>query len=148
MQTEPHAAPHRLEPLPLALPRRRPVAVPYATLREAGACYPRASAVQALRVDEMPAADIRERQVRQVHIVSAPGRAVVGWPAARALAEENQLEAEPIALNGPHVAGVVPPLGLEIGMFEMIARKLVAITGQRFTIGGVRGRQQTRQKGE
>ncbi len=48
-----------------------------------------------------------------------------------ALAEEDQLEAEPFTRAVGHIAGVIPPFGAEVFMFEMIAGKLVLIAGQR-----------------
>ena len=48
-------------------------------------------------------------------------------PAALALAEEDELEAVAVAVGGVNVAGVIPPLGAEAGMIEVVARKLVAV---------------------
>ena len=39
-----------------------------------------------------------------------------------------------MAVGGVHIAGVIPPLGAEIGVLEVVARKLVVISGQRLPV--------------
>src|SRR5581483_8022609 len=39
-----------------------------------------------------------------------------------------------VAISGLEVAGVVPPFGSVLGMVEVVARKFVAIAGQRLLI--------------
>ena len=47
------------------------------------------------------------------------------------MAEEGKLKTEATAVCGVQISGVVPPFGLEIGMIEVIAGKLVTIARQR-----------------
>ena len=53
-----------------------------------------------------------------------------------ALPEEHQFEAVAMAVGRVHVARVIPPLGAEIGMLEMVARELVAVAGKRLPVLG------------
>ena len=48
---------------------------------------------------------------------------------ANGVSEESQLEAESAALPGVQIASVVPPLRLEVGMAEVVARELVVVAG-------------------
>ena len=98
--------------------------------------------VEALVVAEALAIDIGQRQVRQVQIVDAPHGRVGGVALVLALAEEDQFEAVAVTVTGVDVARVIPPLGAEIGVLEVVARKLVAVAGQRLTVRGRRGEQQ------
>ena len=62
-----------------------------------------------------------------------------GGLAVLALAEEDQLEAVTMAVAGADVAGVIPPLGAILRVIEMVARKLVRVTGQRDFVVEYRG---------
>ena len=79
---------------------------------------------------EPPAIDVAQRQMRHPDIANVPHRRLLR-AAIHALAEEGQLEAEAPAFSRVQIAGVVPPLGLKIGMIEVIARKFVVIAGKR-----------------
>src|SRR5580765_5930438 len=67
----------------------------------------------------------------QVAHIPRPGRFGV---AINALPEESQFKTESMAVRRLDVAGVVPPFRLEVRMIEMIARKVVAITGKSSSI--------------
>src|SRR5581483_5032168 len=133
LETEADALRHRHTRLPLAIPRGRPIAVPHPLRGETRARDARPGAIQPLLVQEALAVDIGQCDVGEIHIVGAPRGPIVRGSAPFALTEENQLETEAFALRRAYVAGVVPPLGAEVGMFEMIARELVAIAGQSIT---------------
>ena len=62
--------------------------------------------------------------MRQIEIANIPDGWLSAGIAIDALAEKRQLEAEAMAVGGLEIAGVIPPLGLEIGMIEMIAREI------------------------
>jgi len=51
-----------------------------------------------------------------------------------AFTEKNQLEAEPFAVPGRHIARVIPPFGAKIWMLEVIPGKLVQIARQGLAI--------------
>ncbi len=54
------------------------------------------------------------------------------WPCrGRRQAKESQLETEAMAVGGFEVSGVVPPFRPEVGMVEVIAGELVAVSRQR-----------------
>jgi len=88
--------------------------------------------------------DIGEREVRQVEIVHPPNRRI-GFVPALSLAGEDEFEAVALPVSSVHVARVVPPFGTEIGMFEVIARKVEMVSGQRLPIDG-RHREEEDQK--
>ena len=73
---------------------------------------------------------IGQRQVRQVQVVDAPDGSVGGVALAFALTEEDQFEAVAVTVPGMDVARVIPPLRAEVGMLEVVARELVAVTEQ------------------
>ena len=74
---------------------------------------------------------IGQRQVSQVQVVDAPDGSVGGVALAFALTEEDQFEAVAVTVPGMDVARVIlPPLRAEVGMLEVVARELVAVTGQ------------------
>src|SRR5664280_2325661 len=101
--------------------------------------------VEAPVVAEAPAIDIGQRQVRQIQVVDAPDGRVGGVSHALALAEEDQLEAVAVTVPRVHVAGVIPPFAAEIGVLEVVARKLVAVAGQRLPVLGRRGEKEQQQ---
>src|ERR1700680_124003 len=74
--------------------------------------------------------------MRQVEIVHAPGRRVVTGSAALALPEKDHFKTVAMAVAGAEVAGVIPPLGAEFRMIEVIAGKLVTVTGEGLLIFG------------
>ena len=121
---------------PKRLPRfgqlHLPVAVPDRPCALIDARNAGAGAVDALFVIEAPAAEIAQGKMRHVQIVNVPLRLV--RIACNRLAEEGQFETETMPVGGPEIAGVVPPLGLIVGMIEVIARKLVMIPGQRESV--------------
>ena len=47
------------------------------------------------------------------------------------MAEEDQFEAEPFAPLVHHIARVIPPFSAEVFVLEMVAWKLVMVSGQR-----------------
>src|ERR1700689_2527862 len=56
--------------------------------------------------------------------------------AVDAYAEESQFESETPAFGGFEIAGVIPPLGLKIGMVEVVAGELIVVAGEGDPIGG------------
>ena len=65
----------------------------------------------------------------QVQVVYPPDRPIVRvGTSSLALAEEHQLETVAPVLSALDVAGVVPPLGPEIRMIEVVARKFEAVS--------------------
>ena len=105
----------------------------------------RTRTVEALVIPEALAIDIGQRQVRQIQIVDAPDGRVGGVALVLALAEEDQFEAVAVTVPGVDVARVIPPLGAEIGVLEVVARKLVAVAGQRLPVLRRRGEEQQQQ---
>jgi len=71
--------------------------------------------------------NIRKSQVRQVNLIGAPCAGLAGRRFG-SLAKEGKFKTETVMIRSLHVPRVVPPLGLKIGMVEMIARKLVTIS--------------------
>ena len=75
--------------------------------------------------------DIRDREMRELKIADdearQPGLAFGGW--TNALAKEGQLIAEPAPGGIGQIAGEIPPLGLELRMRVMIARKFIEPSG-------------------
>src|ERR1700682_2321852 len=72
--------------------------------------------------------------MRQVEIVHAPGRRVVTGVAALALPEKDQFKTVAMPVIGAEVTGVIPPLGAELRMIEVIAGEVVVITGESLTV--------------
>src|SRR5580704_14736247 len=87
-------------------------------------------------MEEAAAIDIAKCQVRHPNVADIPhaGRRGV---AIGTLAEERQLKSESPSLRGVQISSVVPPLGLEFRMIEMVAGKLVMKTGKRDSIGSL-----------
>src|SRR5258707_2424593 len=86
---------------------------------------------------ELPAIEIAEREMRKIEVLHIPVRLrIFRGLAAESFAEKSQLKPKMPAFGGAHVAGVVPPFGLKVGMVEMVARKFIAISGQRGLIVG------------
>ena len=54
--------------------------------------------------------------------------------ACNGLAEERQFKTETMAVGRLEISRVIPPLGLIVGMIEVIARKLVMVPGQRESV--------------
>ena len=109
---------------------RPPVAVPDCFLRLIRARHSRSCPVQSLGVKEPPAVDVAQRQMRHPDVAHVPHIRLLR-AAIHALAEERQLEAKFAPFGRVQVAGIIPPLGLILGMIVVIARKLVMITGKR-----------------
>src|SRR5438309_10430793 len=78
---------HRRQDLALAFPTCRPVPVPYAPLRKAGAGDGRTCPIQTLAIPEALPVNVGEGQVRRIEIVYAPDGGVIGRPAPFSLAE-------------------------------------------------------------
>jgi hypothetical protein len=82
----------------------------------------RGAAAHALRGRVAPAGDICDREVREVDLVR--GEACGGRRSGRkAAAEESELEAEAAAVLRLELAGVVPPLGLELEVRAVVQRQ-------------------------
>ena len=126
---------HRLQLLMVAVPVHLPVAVPDAPRLEAGAGKSRARAVHALVVEEAAPLQVAEREVGEVDVADLPrrrrGRQAFRAAVGDRLPEERQLEAEGPAVAGPQVPRVVPPLGAELGVAEVVAGEFEAVAGQR-----------------
>jgi hypothetical protein len=82
---------------------------------------------------KVSARKIAEREMRDVNVPNVPGSRC-GLAAYR-LPEKSKLEAEAVAIRGGEIAGVIPPLGLEGGMGEVVAGEGVMITGKRDAVG-------------
>ncbi len=82
----------------------------------------RGSTAHALRRRVPLPRDVRDREVREVDLVrrQASGRPGAGREAA---AEEGELEAEPALVRRRELAGVVPPLGLELEVRPVVLRQ-------------------------
>ncbi len=72
--------------------------------------------------------------MREIEVAHIP-RGVLRGVAADSLAEEGQLETEAAAVGGLEIAGVIPPLGGEVGMIEIVVRKGVVVAGQSEAVG-------------
>ena len=83
------------------------------------------------------------RKVDLADIPSALQRAV----SLDAYAEEGQFKPEPTAPSIVEVARVVPPFDLELGMLEMVSRKLELVAGQR-QLEGVRTQRCRQERGD
>ena len=138
METE--AGGDGVQSLGFAIPFHLPVAVPDTLLRERCARDAGPFAIGALIVPEVFAIDIGERGMGQIQILHGPYRLVVAAPIL-ALAEENELEAEPFTMRIRHITRVIPPLGAEVLMFKVIAGKLVTIAGDGLAPGWSAGRE-------
>src|SRR5579863_9053655 len=118
------------ESLLVAVPVYLPVSVPDASVCTTYAGDSGACSIRALSMVEMPAIQITQSEMREVEIAHIP-RAGFRSVAIHALTKEGQLEPETAAVRRFDITGVIPPLGLVIGMVEMIVRKFVAIPRQR-----------------
>src|SRR5581483_5294139 len=112
------------------VPADLPVAVPDASVVETDTGDPGTGAILTLEVEEAAGVEIGHRQMREVDIVDAPRRLIFrGFTSLLgSLAEEHQLEAVAMTIPSADVSGVIPPLGAELRVVEVIARKLVVIT--------------------
>src|SRR5258708_37955833 len=72
--------------------------------------------------------------MRQIEVPDRPRRLVFGL-VTLALAKKYQFEPEPFTIRSRHITRVVPPFGAKIFVFEVVLRKLLAITWQRLAIG-------------
>ena len=70
----------------------------------------------------------------QIKVLNRPCRRIIIGPILP-LPEENQLKAEPFTVPIHHITRVIPPLGAEVLMLEVIAGKLVLIAGDGFAPG-------------
>jgi hypothetical protein len=95
----------------------------------------------------MTGVEIAECEMCEVDVVDIP-RGLLHRIAGDGLAEKGKFEAEAVTACGFEIAGVVPPLGLEGRMSEIVARECVAITGEgepvRVVTRGLRGRKITK----
>src|SRR5579872_1563381 len=137
-----------LQDLPLALPFRGPVPVPDALLLEAGTRDSGTGAGQAAITVKLMAINIGNGEVSQVKVVDAPCRAIGDRPFPLPLAEKYQLETKALSRRVVKVSGVIPPLGAEIRMVEVIAWKRIAITGGSLAVNGSTWRNRADQKRE
>src|ERR1017187_4696644 len=116
------------------VPLRLPIAVPDARLGGARAGDSGTRTVEALVVAEALPVDIGQREVSQIQVVDAPDGGVGGVSLGIALAEEDQFEAVTVPVPGVDIARVIQPFGAEIGVFEVVARKLVHVAGERLPV--------------
>jgi hypothetical protein len=79
------------------------------------------------------AADIGKGQMGEIDVLNCPNGLVIG-SLVGALPEECQLKSKGTALGCRQISRVVPPLGSEIRMLEMIAGKGIAVPRQGLAI--------------
>ena len=77
---------------------------------------------------ELAAADIAQCQMSHERIRRGPVGGFLRFASQR-FAEKREFEAEFVAIGRPQISGVIPPLGLKIGMVEIIAGKFVMVAG-------------------
>ena len=106
-----------------------PVAIPDAVGCFACSGDAWAGAVGALGVIEVATVEVAEGEVREVEILRVPGGVFCGV-AREGLAEEGEFEAETVTVRRLEIAGVIPPLGLEIRVIEMVAGEGIAVAGE------------------
>jgi len=82
------------------------------------------------RVEELLAVEVADGEMSEVDVTQVPGGGLRG-NAADTLTEESQLETELFAFGGLQIAGVIPPLGLVVGMIEEVAREFEAVARER-----------------
>jgi len=109
---------------------RLPIAIPDQSLRLLRPRDAGPGPIQSLCMKKPSAIDITQREVRHPNVAHVPSTVRLRFT-VDALAEKSQLETELAAFLRVHVAGVIPPLSLIVGMVEVIARKFVAITRKR-----------------
>src|SRR6202020_1930634 len=80
------------------------------------------------------AIDVGECRMREIDVVNTPCRGVLSAIPFGALAKEDHLKTEAFTLRIRDVASVVPPLGAEIGMGEVVRGEAINETGQSLAI--------------
>ena len=116
-----------------------PVLVPHLVGVGGRARQPRPAARELLVEAVAVTGRVAHRQVRHEQVANRPCGGV-DRRRIHADAEERHLVAEAAPGGGLHVAGVVPPLDLELGMAGVIARELEAIACRRLAPCRRRGR--------
>ena len=111
---------------PTHLPVIEPDAVGRLDLRARQA---RPGAAEALVVVEPVARHVGQGEVRHVKLVRAPFRGGVALARRDGAAEDGELVAEAPPVLGGDVAGVVPPLGLVVGVRAEVLRELPVARG-------------------
>src|SRR5260370_8965939 len=84
------------------------------------------------------------REINVMHIPRAAFCSIFRHIADHTVPEKREFEAEAMAICGFQVAGVIPPLGLKLGMAEMVTRKYVAIPWKSLSV--LRGERLQKQK--
>src|ERR1700686_2290191 len=120
----------RLQLLRLTLPGNLPIAIPDALIAFADPGDSRPGPVGAFGMKELAAIQITQCQMSEINVAHVPG-ICFSVIAARGAAEKRQLKSKTAAIASFHVSGVVPPLGLEIRMIKVVARKRVAVARKR-----------------
>src|SRR5256885_7027233 len=111
-------------------PNHTPIAIPYFLQGRVGSGDPGAGAVGAFDVKQFFLREIAHCEVRQVKIPHIPSRSL-GRVSSDAFTKKRKLETKRAAVCRLQMSGVVPPLGLIVGMAEVIAWELVTIAGER-----------------
>src|ERR1700741_3390110 len=114
----------------LRRPDGAPITVPDFFLCSVGSGDSRSGAIGAFSVEELFAVEVADGEMSQVNVAQVPGGGFRGIP-GDALAEESQLEPELFAVGGLQIAGVIPPLGLVVGVIEEVARECETVAGER-----------------
>src|SRR5437764_14926850 len=111
-------------------PNHTSSAIPYFLQGRGGSGDPGAGAVGAFDVKKFFLREIAHCEVRQVKIPHIPSRSH-GRVSSDAFTKKRKLETNRAAVCRLQMSGVVPPLGLIVGMAEAIAWELVTIAGER-----------------
>jgi hypothetical protein len=72
---------------------------------------------------------VAESKMSKIQIASGPGR-ILWLVASQSRPKESEFKAEAMAIGGAQISRVVPPLGLKLGMIEVITGKLVVVSGK------------------
>src|ERR1039458_369662 len=125
-----------LKVLTIAVPLDLPISVPYMSAVPVDPGNTRPRAIQSFAVVEVLVVDIAQSQMSEVKVVENPRR-ILPQASIKSFPEKSHLKPERMSGRGLYVPGIVPPLGLKIGVVEVVARKRILIARKSGSVDGL-----------